>query len=127
MVEATTAEARSVRGEVGSRIATLAAVADASAARATEEIANHVKQVAEYSDAQASHVTADVTQQLEHEIVAAVTSTATTAEVTMCTVVEGVRRDIQVQIEKKLRGCSSEGTRGTAQSRGNFQTVANFD
>ena len=42
----------------------------------------------------------DVTQRLEREIVAAVTSTATMAEVTMRTVVEGVRRDIQVQLEQ---------------------------
>ena len=53
MVEATTAEARSVRGEVESRVATLAVAADASTARATEEISSRVKEVAEYSDAQA--------------------------------------------------------------------------
>ena len=61
MVEATTAEAKSVHGEVESRIATLAAVADASAARAAEEISSRVKEVVEYSDAQTSRVTADVT------------------------------------------------------------------
>ena len=42
----------------------------------------------------------DVTQRLESEIVAAMTSTAATAEVTMRTVVEGIRRDIQEQIEQ---------------------------
>ena len=62
MVEATTAEARSVRGEVESRVATLAAAADASATRATKEIASRVKEVAEYSDAQASRIVVDVTQ-----------------------------------------------------------------
>ena len=55
MVEATTVEARSVRGEVESRVATLEAVADVSATLATEEIASRVKQVAEYSDVQASN------------------------------------------------------------------------
>ena len=99
MVEATTAEARSVRGEVESRIATLAAAADVSTTCATEEIASCVKQVAEYFNAQMLHVTADVTQRLEHEIVAAATSTAT-AEVMTHTVVEGVRRDIQVQLDQ---------------------------
>ena len=94
MVEATTAKTSSVCGEVESRVATLAAVAGTSAAPATEEIVNRVKQVAEYPDAQALRVATDVAQQLEHEIVAALTSTATTAEVTMRTVVEGVRRDI---------------------------------
>ena len=100
MVEATMAEARSVCGEVESRVATLAAAADASATRATEEIASRVKEVVEYSDAQASRVAVDITQRLEHEIVAAVTSTAVTAKVTMCTVVEGVRRDIQAQLDQ---------------------------
>ena len=61
MVEATTAEARSIHGKVESRIATLAAAADASATRATEKIVSRVKQVVEYSDVQVSHVAADVT------------------------------------------------------------------
>ena len=51
MVEATTAEAKSVRDEVESRVATLVVAADASATRASEEIVSRVKQVAEYSDA----------------------------------------------------------------------------
>ena len=51
MVQAMTAEAKSVRDEVESRIATLAAAADASATCTSEEIASRVKQVAEYSDA----------------------------------------------------------------------------
>ena len=62
MVEATTAEARSVRGEVKSRVTTLAAVADASTTCATEEIVSRVKEVVEYSDAQASRIAVDVTQ-----------------------------------------------------------------
>ena len=100
MVEATTAEARSVRGDVESCVATLAAAADASAARTTEEISSRVKEVVEYSDAQASRVAVDVTQRLEKEIVAVATSTTATAEVMTRTVVEGVRRDIQAQLEQ---------------------------
>ena len=65
MVEATMAEARSVHGDVESRVATLAAAADASAARTAEEISSRVKEAVEYSDAQASRVAADVTQRLE--------------------------------------------------------------
>ena len=90
MVEATTAEAKSVRDEVESRVATLAVAADASTTRASEEIASRVKQVAEYSDAQASRVAANVAQRLEQEIVAAARSTAATAKVRTRTVVEGV-------------------------------------
>ena len=100
MVEAMTAEARSVHGDVESRVATLAVAADASAARTAEEISCRVKEAVEYSDAQASHVAADVTQRLEKEIVVAVTSTAATAEINTRTVVEGVRRDIQAQLEQ---------------------------
>ena len=100
MVEATTAEAKSMRDEVESHVATLAVAADASATRVSEEIASCVKQVAEYSDAQALCIATDVTQRLEQEIVAAATSTAATAEETTRTVVEGVWRDIQAQIEQ---------------------------
>ena len=100
MVEATTAEARSVCGEVESRVATLVAAAGTSAARATEEILSRMKEVVKYSDAQALCVTADITQRLEIEIVAAATSTAVTAGVMTRMVVEGVRRDIKAQIEQ---------------------------
>ena len=100
MVEATTAEARSVRGDVESRVATLAAAADASAARTAEEISSRVKEAVEYSDAQASRVAADVTQRLEKEIVVAAMSTTATAKINMRKVVEGVRRDIQAQLEQ---------------------------
>ena len=50
-----------VRGDVESRVATLAAGTDASAARTVEEISSRVKEVAEYSDAQASRIAADIT------------------------------------------------------------------
>ena len=43
MVEATTAEAKSVRGDVESRVAVLAAAADASATRVNEEITSRVR------------------------------------------------------------------------------------
>ena len=59
-----------------------------------------MKEAVEYSDAQASCVTADVTQRLEKEIVAAATTTAATAEITMRIVIEGVRRDIQAQLKQ---------------------------
>ena len=53
MVEAMAVEAKSVRDDVESRVAVLAAAADASATCANEEIASRVRQVAEYSEAQA--------------------------------------------------------------------------
>ena len=100
LVEATLVEARSVRGEVESHVATLAAVADVSATCAVTEIAGQVEKVVAYSDAQTLRIAAEVTQRLEKEIGAAATSTAATAEITTCTVVEGVRRDIQAQLDQ---------------------------
>ena len=51
IVEATTAEAKSVHDEVESRVATLPASADASAVRMSEEIVSRVQEVVAYSDA----------------------------------------------------------------------------
>ena len=95
LVEATSAEAKSVRGEVESRIADLAAASQASASQLGEQVAK----VAEYADAQASRVAADVTAQLGKEVQAAATSAAATAEIKTRTVVEDARRDIQAQID----------------------------
>ena len=100
LVEATTAEAKSVRDEVESRVASLAVAADASASRAVTEMAGQVERVAAYSEAQASRASVEVTQRLEKEIGAAAISTAAMAEVTTCKAVEGVRRDIQVQLDQ---------------------------
>ena len=100
MVEATMAKARSMRGGVESRVTTLAAAADASTASIAEEISSRVREAVEYSDAQASRATVDIMQRLEKEIVAAARSTAVTAEIHMRTVIEGVRRDIQAQLEQ---------------------------
>ena len=94
LVEATTAEARSVRDEVQSRVATLVALADTSASHIAEEIEGCVRKVVAYSDAQASRIAVEVTQRLESEIVVAASSTTTTANIMMHTAVEGVRRDI---------------------------------
>ena len=94
LVEATSAEARSVHGEVESKVATLVAKADASTAHVVEEMTGRVREVAAYLDAQTSGVVETITQQLEWEIRAAATSTAATAEIQMRTDVEGMRRDV---------------------------------
>ena len=85
LVEATCAEARFVHGEVESRVAMLAAKANASTARVVEEITGCVREAAAYSDAQASRVAEPITQQLEREIHAAATSTAAMAKSQMRT------------------------------------------
>ena len=52
MVDATTAEAQSVRTQVESRIATLAAAAETGTARMAAELGSQIQKVAEYTDAQ---------------------------------------------------------------------------
>ena len=59
-----------------------------------------MEKVAVYSEAQASRAAVEVTQWLEKEIGAAAISTAAMAEVTMRNAVEGVRRDIQAQLDQ---------------------------
>ena len=76
-----------------------------------------VKRVAAYSDAQASRVAADVTARLEHEVQAAATSTAATAELTTRTVVEGVRRDIQAQLDANRADALKRSEEAAAQVR----------
>ena len=100
VAKAAIAEAKSVHGEVQSKVAVLAARADASAAHAVEVLSGCVQEVAEQSQVQTSRVAVAVAQQLEKEIEAAASSTAATAEIHTCTVVEGMRRDVQPQIEQ---------------------------
>ena len=100
IVEAPTAEARPLHDEVQSRVASLAASADASTLCTAEEIAGRVKEVVAYSDVQASRVAVEVMQRLESEILAVASSTSATTDITMRTAVEGVRRDIQAQLEQ---------------------------
>ena len=73
--------------------------ADVSTAHAVEVLMGCVQEVAEHSQAQTLRVAKAVTQNLEKVIEAAATSTATTAEIQTCTAVEGIRRDVQTQIE----------------------------
>ena len=65
LVEATTAEAKSVRSDVERRVASLAATSEENVARVAADVESKIAKVAEYSDARASHVAADVTVRLE--------------------------------------------------------------
>ena len=120
LVEATSAEAKSVRDEVESRIAEMAAASQASASQLAGQMATQVTKVAEYTDAQASRVAADVTARLEKEVQAAATSAAATAEVTTRTVVEGARRDIQAQIDANR----ADTLRQTEETKAQVQTIS---
>ena len=120
LVEATSAEAKSVRDEVESRIADLAAASQASASQLVEQVATQVTKVAEYTDAQASRVAADVTARLGKEVQAAATSAAATAEVTTRTVVEGARREIQAQIDANR----ADTLRQTEETKAQVQNIS---
>ena len=65
-----------------------------------EVLSEHVQRMAVETEAKTSRTVGTVVQQLEKEITAAATSAAAIAEVTTRTVVEGVRRDVQAQIDQ---------------------------
>jgi len=54
LVDATSAEAKSVRSDVEARLATIASAAETGTARVASEIGERVRQVAEYAEAQSS-------------------------------------------------------------------------
>ena len=89
-----------MHGEVQSKVASLTARADASVAHAIEVLSRCVQEVAEHSQAQTSRIVVAAAQQLEKEIEAAATSTAMTTEIQTRTAVEGMRRDVQAQLDQ---------------------------
>ena len=76
VVEFAIAEARSIHGEVESRVASLAAQADACTAHIVGVLSQRIQEVAEHSDAQASRIAGEVSQQLEKGLKAVTTSAA---------------------------------------------------
>ena len=100
VAEAPIAKVKSVHDVVENKLASLVVQAKASTAHITGVFSKRVEEMAAYSKVQTSRVAEVVTQQLEREIQAVATSTATTAEVQTCTVVEGMHREIQAQIKQ---------------------------
>ena len=100
IVEAAISEARSVHGEIESKVSSLEAQAATSTAHITDALSKRVGEVMAETEAKTSHVVGTVAQQLEKEIQAVALSTAATAETMTCTAVEGMRRDVQAQIEQ---------------------------
>ena len=80
VAEATIAEARSVHGEVESKVALLVAQAIASTAHIVGVLSQRVQKVAEHSDAQTSHIAGEVSHQLDKRLEEVVTSAAMTSE-----------------------------------------------
>ena len=100
IVEVAIAEAKSVHGEIESKVSSLVAQAVASTAHVTDALSNCVGELAAETEAKTSHTIGTIAQQLEQEIIAAASSTAAMAEVTSRMAVEGMHRDVQAQIEQ---------------------------
>ena len=76
--------------------------AEASAAKAVEVMEGCVQQLAHESGVHMLRVIEEVTQRLETEINAAATSTAAIAQTQTRDAVEGIRRDLEAQMEQNL-------------------------
>ena len=99
IAEVAIAETRSVHGEIESKVSLLVVQAVASTTHITDALSKRVGEVVAETEAKTSHVVGMVAQQLAQEIQAAASSTAVMAEITTCATVEGMRRDVQAQIE----------------------------
>ena len=80
IAEAAIAEAMSMRGQVESRVAPLAAQAEASMAQVVGALSERVKEVAAHSEVEAPRVADVITQQLEKGLEAVATSAAVTSK-----------------------------------------------
>ena len=80
VAKAAIAEAKSVHGEVESRVALLAAQAKASTTHIAGVLSERVQELAAHSEVQASRIADAVSQQLERGFEAVATSTAVTSE-----------------------------------------------
>ena len=94
VVEAAIAEARSVHGEVESRVALLAVQADVSTAHIVGVLSQCVQEVVEHSDAQASCVAGEVSQQLEKGLEAVAMSTVAMSEWQTRTAIEEMQNQV---------------------------------
>ena len=100
VVEGTIAEAHSVHDEVLSRIAEIAKRADISISSIADVLTGKVQQVTAQFEARTLHVVGQVAQQLEKEVKAVATSTAAIAETSTRAAVEGIRCEVQAQINQ---------------------------
>ena len=92
IAEAAIAKAKSVHGEIESKVSSLVAQAAASTAHITDALSKRVGKLAAETEAKTLHTIGTIAQQLEQEIIVAALSTVAMAEVTTCMVVEGTPR-----------------------------------
>ena len=105
-----------MHGAVESRVAAILACADASAAHVVEVLSEHVQKSVAETEAKTSRTVGMVVQQLEQEI-----ATAAMAKITTRTAVEGMRRDVQAQIDQNR----ADTLRRTEEAQRKVEQVSN--
>ena len=100
IAKAAITEAKSVHGEVKSKVASLAAQAEASTAHIVDALSKHMSEVAADVEAKTSRTIGTITLQLEREIEVATVSTAVMSEQRMRSAVDGLRVEIRTQISQ---------------------------
>ena len=85
---------------VKSHITSYSVQVGASAQRVVETLSGQVQEMAAHPGAQMLHAVEDVTRQLRSEIKATAMSMAMTAEINTHTTIEGMCRDISLQIDQ---------------------------
>ena len=100
VAKAAIAKAKSVHGEVESRVATLVAQAEANTKHVVDRLSKRVSVVVVQSEAQTSRVVGTVAQQLEKGIEASALSAAATSEHNTCIAIDNVRTEVQAQLKQ---------------------------
>ena len=93
-MEAVIAEAKSVHGEVESRVASLVAQAKASTAHIVDSLSKCVSEMMAQTEAKTSRAVGTIDQHLEKEIEVAAVSTVATSEQRMCMAIDGLHAEI---------------------------------
>ena len=94
VAETAISEAWITRKTVEEEMAQIRAQADASASMVAHELSNKIDQVAAGAEQIESHVFGDISRRLESGLRAVTTSTATSAEITARTTIEGVKQEM---------------------------------
>ena len=98
IIESAIAEATSVRGQVETKVASLAAHTEASMVQVVGTVSECVREVAAHSEAQMPRVIGNIAQRLEKDIEAAAVSVAVMSEQNTRTVVDGLREEVKAQL-----------------------------
>ena len=100
IAEAAISEAKSMHGEVESRVALLVAQAKASTTHIADVLSKLMSKVAADTQAKTSRAVGTIAQQLEREIEAAAVSTTVMSEQRMRSAVDGLHAEIRTQISQ---------------------------